>query len=253
MRIGWLADSGEYIGGAELTQDEFRKAVPDGIEIIDIPPGEPNRDVDRVVVQNCVTYGLTDMLALEGKPVVKLWHDVGPWLADGIRGWLDTNATTICVSPLQAQYMGLEDAYLIPPALDLQRFTEAGAKTTGIFGSRRGNVCVGSWRNHGKAAHKVAEWAQQQREPVQFFGGGMFAPPGSDEVPYEEMPALLASFERFVFLPNVIEPFGRLVAEAWAAGLELVVNGNVGAAWWVQERPEALETAAEDFWKVVLA
>jgi hypothetical protein len=32
------------------------------------------------------------------------------------------------------------------------------------------------------------------------------------------MPALLAQYETFVHLPIVIEPFGRLVAEAWAAG-----------------------------------
>jgi hypothetical protein len=38
------------------------------------------------------------------------------------------------------------------------------------------------------------------------------------------MPALLAQYETFVFLPTVIEPFGRLVAEAWAAGCELVVE-----------------------------
>jgi hypothetical protein len=26
----------------------------------------------------------------------------------------------------------------------------------------------------------------------------------------------------------------------------------VGAKWWITERPEAIETAAEDFWRVVL-
>jgi glycosyltransferase involved in cell wall biosynthesis len=113
-------------------------------------------------------------------------------------------------------------------------------------------VSVGSWRNYGKAPHKVAEWGAQNGG-VDFFGGGFLAPPGSQEVAYEAMPALLASYETFVFLPTVIEPFGRVVAEAWAAGCELVVNGHVGAAYWIKENPEAIETAAEDFWKVLLS
>jgi glycosyltransferase involved in cell wall biosynthesis len=80
----------------------------------------------------------------------------------------------------------------------------------------------------------------------------MFAPGESREIPYESMPELLASYERFVFLPSVLEPFGRVVAEAWAAGCEIVTNDLVGAKWWITERPEAIESAAEDFWRVVL-
>jgi glycosyltransferase involved in cell wall biosynthesis len=66
------------------------------------------------------------------------------------------------------------------------------------------------------------------------------------------MPALLAEYERFVFLPTVIEPFGRTVVEAWAAGCEIITNGLVGARYWMEEDPGALETAGEDFWRVVL-
>jgi hypothetical protein len=43
------------------------------------------------------------------------------------------------------------------------------------------------------------------------------------------------------------------VAEAWAAGCAIVTNELVGAGYWIQENPEAIETAAEDFWKVVLS
>jgi hypothetical protein len=263
MRIGWLADTSNMKGGAELTQEEFRAAVPPDIEIVDCPPGEVDVTCDRFVVQNCVTYFLPDFLPLEGKPTVKYWHDVGPWVQQGVRGWLDANATSIYCSPLQYEYMarlggaGLGtaslgsaggDAICIPPPIDLRRFVEAADR---VNGQRRGSVSVASWRNHGKAPHRVAEWAAEHG-PVRFFGDGVFAPPGSQGVPYQQMPELLASFERFVFLPNVVEPFGRLVAEAWAAGCELIVNGNIGATYWIQESPEAIETAGEDFWNVVL-
>jgi hypothetical protein len=247
-RVGWLVDYDEGVGGAELTEAEFRAGKPDDVEIVACPPGAIKPDCDRYVIQNCVTYSLDDLLALEGKPVTKYWHDVGPWLQTGVRGWLDANATIICCSPLQAEHMGYEDAHLIPPAVNLGRFMDAADR---VNGSRRGSVCVGSWRNHGKAPHRVAEWAAENG-PVQFFGDGIFAPPGSRGVDYESMPGLLASFERLVFLPNVIEPFGRVVAEAYAAGCELVINGNVGAVYWLTERPEAIETAASDFWQVVL-
>ena len=42
---------------------------------------------------------------------------------------------------------------------------------------------------------------------------------------------------------RVLEPFGRVVAEAWAAGLEIVTNDLVGAKYWITEKPEAIETA----------
>lgn len=247
-RVGWLADVPDLPGGAEYTQAEFRAAAPEGVEIIDCPAGEVIPDLDRYVVHNCVQYTLDDLLATGGAPVVKFWHDVGPWIAPEVREWLDREATPVCCSPIQAEHMGIE-AHLIPPPVDLARFAKAAES---VNGSRAGNVCVGSWRNYGKAPHKVAEWGAQNGG-VDFFGGGFLAPPGATEVHQDAMPALLASYQTFVFLPMVIEPFGRVVAEAWAAGCQLVVNEHVGAAYWITENPEAIETAGEDFWKVVLA
>lgn len=248
MRVGWLADETDTPGGAELTQAEFANSAPEGIEIVACPPGKVRKDCDRYVIQNCVKYPVKDLARTEGKPIVKYWHDVGPWVQAGVKDWIAEHATQITCSPLQADYMGI-DAVSIPPPVDLARF---GIAAAAMNGGRAGNVCIGSWRNYGKAAHRVAEWAAQHG-PVEFFGAGPFAPPGAREVAYEHMPALLASYERFVFLPAVIEPFGRLVAEAWAAGCEIVTNDLVGAKWWITERPEGLETAATDFWWVVLA
>ena len=55
-RVGWLADKGEVVGGAELTQAEFRAAAPAGVEIVDCPPGGTVQGIDVWVVQNCVQY-----------------------------------------------------------------------------------------------------------------------------------------------------------------------------------------------------
>ena len=248
MKIGWLADNADAIGGAELTQAEFRHAAPDGVEIVDCPAGNVHGDLDLYVVHNCVTYTLNDLEPLEGKPVIKYWHDIGPWLQDGVREWLDTNATRyICCSPTQADFMGVQAAN-VPPPVALERFSRAAA---GVNGSRAGAVCVASWRNAGKGQRKTMEWGAVNGG-IDIFGGGHLAPPGSRDVPYDDMPGLLASYKRFVFLPTVIEPFGRVVAEAWAAGCEVVTNNLVGAKWWIENNPGALETAAEDFWRVVM-
>jgi len=251
MRVGWLVDYTDAPGGAELTQAEFRAAAPDGVEVVDCPPGDIDMDCDRYVVQNCVRYSIQDMLDLEAckVPVVKYFHDVAPWLTEEVRAWLDTHATPICCSPIQAAHMGLEDAVCIPPPVDLTRFEEAASR---VNGGRSGAVCIGSWRNHGKAPHKAAEWAEQNNRAVEFFGEGAWAPPSAKPVLYEHMPMLLASYETFVFLPTVLEPFGRLVAEAWAAGCEVVTNNLVGARWWIENDPAAMDTAAQDFWRVVL-
>lgn len=251
MRVGWLADVADLTGGAELTQAEFRAAVPAGAEIVDCPAGAVDPTCDVYAIHNCVQYTPTDLrpLARRGRRcrIVKYWHDVGPWLTDDVKAWLEKETVQICCSPIQADHMSTS-ALLIPPAVDLERFARAAES---VNGSRAGAVSVGSWRNYGKAPHKVAEWGAANGG-VDFFGGGFLAPPGSQEVSYDAMPDLLASYKQFVFLPTVIEPFGRLVAEAWAAGCEIVTNELVGAGYWIKENPDAIETAAGDYWQVLL-
>jgi glycosyltransferase involved in cell wall biosynthesis len=121
--------------------------------------------------------------------------------------------------------MGIS-ATLIPPPVDLEPVREAAE---GVNGRPVRRVSVGSWRNYGKAPHKVAEWGARTAASTSSAAGSS-RPRVSQEVSQDAMPALLAQYETFVFLPTVIEPFGRLVAEAWAAGCELVVNEHVGAA-----------------------
>jgi glycosyltransferase involved in cell wall biosynthesis len=109
-------------------------------------------------------------------------------------------------------------------------------------------VCVGRMA-YGKGVQLLAEYP----EPVDVYSSAPIASEGS--VRYrgatEDVAKTLAQYERFVFLPTVIEPFGRAVVEAWAAGLEIITNRNVGALHWIRNDPEALETAAEDFWAYV--
>ena len=36
MRVAWLADKHNPPGGAELTQAEFRRAAPEGVEVVEV-------------------------------------------------------------------------------------------------------------------------------------------------------------------------------------------------------------------------
>lgn len=252
-RVGWLIDEVPFPGGAEMTAAEFRAAAPEGVEVVDCRPGEVPKDLDRYVIHNCLTYRVEDLTEnLADRPIIKYWHDVAPHLDVTFKRFLVQTARNVCCSPLQADAMGFgdrTDVHLIPPAIDLAPFVAAGAEANG---SRRGNVSVGSWANPGKAPHLAADWGAEHGG-LDFYGGGVCAPAGSRPVPHSTLPLLLANYERFVFLPTALEPFGRTVVEAWAAGCEVVTNGLVGARYWIEERPEGLGTAAEDFWKAVLA
>lgn len=248
IRVGWLADTSDTQGGAELTQAEFRAAAPAGVQIVDCPPGDVVSDCATYVIHNCVKYTLDDLKRTSEGRVVKYWHDVGPWLLPEVTAWLRSRATHVCCSPAQVAYMGLEGARCVPPPIDFAPFEAAASR---VNGDRSGAVSVGSWRNHGKAPHRAREWAAANNQQLEVFGSGPFAPPGSIEIPYAKMPALLASYSTFVFLPTVIEPFGRIVAEAWVAGCEIVTNDLVGAKYWIENEPGAIQTAAQDFWRIV--
>jgi hypothetical protein len=225
MRVGWLADRGNHdglLGGAEFTQAEFRQAVPDGVDIVFVPSSDPGtwlQDCDRVCVFNCTEYPDVTIRALTGKPVVRYWNDVAPHGSPKLTRWLVDNATNVFTSPLHKERFpwGAEGGEIVPPPLDLDRFRAV---------------------NNGQ---------------VDFYGPGEVAPPGCVAVPYEAVPDILARYETFVYLPTALEPFCRATVEAWAAGCKVVSNRLVGANHFIENDPDALETAADRFWELVTA
>lgn len=242
MRVGWLADKHDPPGGAELTQAEFWAAAPVDVEVEEVteyPPKSLAEGSDRYVVHNCQTFA--------SRPSgVRYLHD--------LRGGIQFGDTLIFCSPAQQDRYG-RDGLLIPPPVDLAalRPTRQQRRNT----ERKGTCCIGAFMNPGKGGYRVATWADEN-EPVDVYGFGPFLPQGPNVNycgPLEpaQVAQTLWQYERFVFLPVDLEPFGRCVVEAWTSGCELIVNGNVGARYWIEKAPEKLETAAEDFWAVVLS
>lgn len=243
-----------YTGGAEMSAFAARETAPDGVEIVTCHAGDVTGSVDAYVVHNCTSYDRSIIPLLKKKPVIKRVYDVWPHGDPDLRLWLLANSAAVLLSgPLQQEAMAWQvtaPVTFVPSGVDVKRFRNAAPK------KRKGVVMVARlWP--GKGIDRVRQWAQENEVVVDVYG---FGPEEKQvhgalnyrgPVEYAELPQLLAGYETFVFLPSQVEPFSRTTAEAWAAGCKLVVNGNVGALWWIENQPEALENAAQGFWEAV--
>lgn len=250
MKVAFIMDPGNQdgsYGGAELTMKEFSLAAPEGVEF-------DKDDPDVFIVGNCTTVPADIIEKFEGKRVVRYWNDVDPHSDPELRAWFLENATNIFTSPLHLERFPFEVhgcPSLVPPPVDLEAFRPSRQVKRNT--ERKGAVAIGAYQNPGKGGQAITEWGREN-EGIDVYGTGMYAPAGDYKGPiaYTDVPKTLWQYETFVHLPFALEPFGRAVVEAWAAGCELVVNKNVGALHWIQNEPEKLESAAEDFWKLVV-
>lgn len=252
VKVAFLYDPGNAdgtLGGAELTMREFMEAAPEGVEVAEV------EEADAVVVGNCTSFSADIIDSLRGKRITRYHHDLARHEHPELCEWLEQNATHIFTSPLHQMKYGLNGVWPnIPPAIDLSRFQPN--RQSRRHGKREGNVSIACWQNAGKGAQLLYEWSERNGL-VDIYGTGNFAPFGetlSYKGPLDpgQVPEVLWGYERFIFLPSAVEPFGRSVVEAWSAGCKLTVNANVGARYWLEENPEGLESAARDFWSVVL-
>lgn len=258
MRVAWLADPGNTdgtgIGGAELTQAEFRLATPKGVRVSMVTPNslEMVQDCDVVCCFNVALYPEETLDAIKDKRVVRYWNDQAPHGDRQLTNWLVNNATNIFLSPLHYETFPHRNGnqveyHLIPPAVPVERFRKAaeGVEKLPIA------VALGPWRAWGKSPFLAQRWAKNKGIEIDFYGGGQVAPAGSRQLLYKDVPKILANYEWFVYLPTETEPFCRTIVEADAAGCRIVYNRKIGAIYWLQENREGLETAADRFWEVV--
>ena len=259
MRIGWLADKQDgIVGGAELSTKTLRLAAPDWAEIVPMLPGRVT-DADAYVVSNCKTYDMNIVKHLQHKPVIKVVRDL--WIAGDpfLRQWLLANSD-LCIFTSRFHRENFtfpvdSPVAFCPPPVDLERFWR---KPNNLV-QRSGVIWLGQMTNPHKGVAEAVAWATEHQTRVDFYGDGWCNQHISGRwakywgwADYDKVPALLASYERFLFLPRWPEPCGRTVIEAWAAGCELIVNDLVGATEWIAD-PYLLEPgrAAAHFWQLV--
>jgi len=260
VKIGWLADGVGTPYGAELDCSAWLEQKPDWAEVVHCPAWKrPPADVEAFVVHNCVRYDSRWIGAFGDRPVVKFVHDA--WITGSpvLRRWLLDNCSLLMFySPAQFEELAYScDAgkvVYVPAAVDLQRFRDAALPSD----ERRGNVFVGRL-DPAKGVTAAIDWALVNGEPLDIYGDGPAAGHiGRDSLPggirfwgrvdYGAVPGILGGAKRFIFLPLVQEPYGRAFVEAWAAGCELVVNGAIGALWWMEHDRDGIARSGELFW-----
>jgi glycosyltransferase involved in cell wall biosynthesis len=257
-RIGWLADqAGAFWGGAELSSDELVRAAPPSVEIVACPPEAIEEDVDAYVVMNCVSYDASCIPALSRRPVIRSVRDQWPIGDDAVREWMLCNARLTIFNSLPhlkwfAWPVATPTAY-VPPPIDVAKFRVAAAKAT----HREGTIWIGGFHRN-KGIFEAVAWANNKKAEVHFYGAGTWRPWPTKYVRlmglvnYEDVPDLMARHRSFLYISRSVESFGRTIAEAWASGLELMVEGITGATWWIKHEPAALEHGAEKFWDLTL-
>ena len=133
--------------------------------------------------------------------------------------------------------MGLEGE-LVPPALDLERF-----RLTRNLNHRTGAVCIGRMA-YGKGLELLAEYP----EPVDVYSS---VPVNSERnARYKgaaaDVPAMLAQYERFIFLPTALGAFRPRRGRGMGGGLRpgrqqecrrcLLDRGKTAARWTLPPR-----------------
>lgn len=252
MNVAILADPGNAdgtLGGAELTMQQFAADKPDHVTVT-----SDLDDAEAVVVSNCTIFPAALISAIEGKRVVRYHNDLARREDPDLMAWLAVNAVHVFTSPMhRGLYGDFPEAPIIPPAVDLEAFRPSRQHRR--HGKRTGTCAIASWQGPGKGQHLVREWSDTHG-PVDVYGTGGWFPHGPNlnncgPLNPPQVAETLWRYERFVHLPSAPEPFGRAVVEAWAAGLELVVNRQVGALHFIENDRDALRTASEDFWALV--
>lgn len=263
MVIAWLADRyTDITGGAELSDDAFLAAAPDGVEVLPWPPSKrpPLERIDAFILNNCIFYGDPWLEMLKQRPVIKHIHDLWPFGSPYVRRWvLDNAALVIFNSQKQRELfqfpVGAPYAY-VPQPVDVARFRAAAEAYNG---DRQGVIWLGRVEV-GKGIQNVVDWALRNDTPVDVYGRSdspmthaQLVPPCRycGPVAYGDLPELLARYEKFIHLPVKTDICGRVAVEAWAAGCELILGGDVETFWkWVEMTD--FQNAGAEFWEKVL-
>lgn len=263
VKVGWLQSQIGVKGGAEMSCGALVENAPEWAEVVLCPDNKrPSEDIDVFVIQNSTTYGARWVEELALKPVIR--HVRDPWYAGSatLRRWiLDNAALLIFSSPTQMEdvrrrYPFDKPMRIMPVPVDVEPFKEAARP----MNERQGTVFVGRV-DVFKGAPTVIDWAIRTETPLTIIGDNRYMRFGQlppwikivGEISYEQMPQVLGQAKGYVAMPEWPEAFGRSVAEAWAAGCELMIEGNVGAQWWIENEPERLgyEGPIEEFWDAV--
>jgi len=241
MRVGWIHDKRKF-GGAYITNQIWLKHKPDSVDIIYMYPDDELIDCDLYIIHTLNDCDLFTIRQLLDKKYIYCSHEC---YALGIERLLVANAhKCIWLSPLHRRN---RPGVCVPPPIS-DEFQEHKGE---------GYLYLGRYTNF-KGLDTVAAWAREHNVIVDCYGYGDYKPFGSHirdkgAISYDNVPALLARYNALVFMPDIQEAFGRVVAEAKLSGCELICNAKVGALSyeWQDWRKELSQSCAL-FWSAVM-
>ena len=257
MKVGWLVDYGLPVAGMVLQVRAYEAAKPDWVELVRCHPSKrPPDDIEAFVLHGDL-YPRRWIEVFQGKPLMA--HRHGAWYGGDpiLRRWVLDNANLVTFnSPKQKQlfrYTVRAKFRYIPTPVDVAKFRAAAEA---YKGERSGTLYLGLLAPIKGIPHTV-DYAMCYDKPVDFYGAKLY-PTSADvivppcrfcgPVPYEQVPDLLARYESFIFMPYDGDLYSRTVIEAWAAGCELILEGDLKAFYdWLDG--DKCQRAGEIFWE----
>lgn len=260
MKIGWYTHhiesdvktaengsqgffSGRFIGGAEMSDFEYRKHAPEGWEIEIVTPDtwKNPAEFDSVIVTGTDLFKEWQLIGLAGyEPFVFVHHKQTE--RPGIKTLIDNSRMFVTHTPA---HMQRELMWTTPKRVGqvLSCFNTSEVE----FSDDKFTQAVWAGRNHPlKGLLSAKFWAAQQKLPLIVH----------KDSPREDVLRDLTNSLWFVHLPLAFESECRTAMEAVLAGCKVHVNDFVGISsvedW---DQPEVLKNmidkAGETFWRLV--
>jgi len=248
----------EWVGGGTLVNEYVAHcARQDGWNVVFLRNNAQTDEwqsadhdaIDAYFVANIpfMPVGHLQALVHSGKPYVMFRHDISSICyaeaphelpAAGLVSLLFNHAkANIFISHLQLQYYQrvchIPRSYVIPPPLDLQRFTNEERA------DRRGQLYIGEISIPRGIEETLASMQSRPDHPREFYGqlsdtsllpklkrAGALCHPAID---HGQVPSLLNQFKVFHYHPRIVDAFCLKVVEAELCGLTLDVRReNIG-------------------------
>lgn len=272
MKIGVLNDflPGDRAGGANRAIELFMAAKPDGLDFSFCVPGGLDKECDKYLLFLTKRFSMEEMGWVQSKPYVWCGFDWWPD-QDGNSKWrnliVEKAETSVFVSPLHMERFSRlyvaepHNPIVIPPPLDLGRLRDTETPS-----ERNGRAIWASEWHPYKGPDLAAVLARKLEVHVDMFSPSMpaniarqrdaftpFAHPVGFQVE-SDWYKTMAQYSMLIHTPRVPDAFGYVTLEAYALGLEVVLQGQTGVESFgcgFDSLLEACSKSASQLWELV--
>lgn len=255
ITVGWVVDDLQPNSrGRQVSIRNFREAVPDNIEIIDIDPNNP---------QECSIYAVHAVRVPKNLPLIPKKVSAGksrlhPVAIYSYQWDIDAFGASIAIyqSPLHAKTHRFGKKHIIVPPVVEKDYTpgegeykrENKAMWCGVFDPVDGvDIAV--------------RWSETGRIHTDYYGFNFAINiPTSNYCKFVgtisniDMVKAYKTHEKFIFTGRSPQPFNRSFAEAYLAGCEVILSGDLGINSFTEDTTDTIEkckASAKEYWDLI--